>query len=73
MTSQLGPDAVAIEYQGARHEGDAIDPFLAELNDFQRTKVVVIFKDGLRVPLPKIDASTGDGAVRVLPSGKVMF
>jgi hypothetical protein len=73
MATNLGPDVVASEYEGSQRKGDAIDPFLAELDDVERAKVVVVYEDGLRIPLPKLDAHTGDGAVKVVPGGKVIF
>lgn len=71
--TELGSNVKAVELDGRSYEGDEIDPMLADLPDADRARVVVVFKSGLRTPLPKLDASTGDDAVRVAKGGKVFF
>lgn len=73
MTSSLGSGVKAVELDGKTFEGDAIDPMIADLTDEERQRAVVVFESGLRQPLPKFEAHSGDDAVRIRPGGKVFF
>ena len=58
------PLAPKVEYQGQTYEGDAVPALMKGLDEEQRTHVIVLYASGLRVPVPKIDASLGTEAVR---------
>lgn len=66
-------NVASAEIDGKTIGGDELEAALADLTDEERASVFVTLKSGLRVPLAKLESSTGDDAVRIDPGGKVFF
>jgi hypothetical protein len=69
--SMLPENVDRIEYRGTSYAGQDAIVLLDSLDDAGREEVSVVFKDGLRTSLTKLEASSGD-ALRI-EGDKVYF
>lgn len=71
--TELPANVDHLEYNGNTATGDAASQVLEMLDDEARGNVVVVFKNGNKTSLSKLEASLGDDTVRTTTDGKVFF